>query len=75
MAEIDAKRKVARGASSPTKLAAVRGGDRARTAEAMASVRGIAADAATAIVERLTGQAPRARRPSRRRSTALSQRA
>jgi F-type H+-transporting ATPase subunit b len=29
-----------------------------RTHEAMASVRGIAADAATAIVERLTGQAP-----------------
>src|SRR5918998_5708683 len=30
----------------------------ARTAEAMASVRGIAADTATVIVERLTGQAP-----------------
>src|SRR5215212_11560785 len=30
----------------------------ARTAEAMGSVRGIAADTATAIVERLTGQAP-----------------
>ena len=30
----------------------------ARTAEAMASVRGIAADTASAIVERLTGQAP-----------------
>ena len=30
----------------------------ARTAEAMGSVRGIAADTATAIVERLTGRAP-----------------
>ena len=30
----------------------------ARTAEAMASVRGIAADTATAIIERLTGQPP-----------------
>lgn len=30
----------------------------ARTTEAMTSVRGIAADTATAIVERLTGQAP-----------------
>ena len=30
----------------------------ARTAEAMASVRGIAAEAAMAIVERLTGEAP-----------------
>ena len=30
----------------------------AKTQEAMASVRGIAADTATAIVERLTGQAP-----------------
>jgi F-type H+-transporting ATPase subunit b len=30
----------------------------ARTSEAMGSVRGIAADTATAIVERLTGHAP-----------------
>ena len=30
----------------------------ATTAQAMASVRGIAADTATAIVERLTGEAP-----------------
>ena len=36
-----------------------RGGDQARTAEAMANVRGIAADTAAAIVERLTGQASR----------------
>lgn len=33
----------------------------ARTAEAMASVRGIAADTASVIVERLTGQAPERR--------------
>jgi F-type H+-transporting ATPase subunit b len=57
LAESDAKRKVLE-AQLAEKIAGSEAAISARTAEAMASVRGIAADAATAIVERLTGKAP-----------------
>ena len=57
LAESEAKRKVLE-AQLAEKIAASEAAISARTAEAMASVRGIAADAATAIVERLTGKAP-----------------
>jgi F-type H+-transporting ATPase subunit b len=57
LAESDARRKVIE-AQLAEKIAASESAISARTAEAMASVRGIAADAATAIVERLTGTAP-----------------
>ena len=56
-AENDAKRKALE-AQLAERLAASESAISARTTEAMASVRGIAADAAMAIVERLTGQAP-----------------
>ena len=56
-AESDARRKRLE-AELAQKIADSEATISARTAEAMASVRGIAADAATAIVERLTGQAP-----------------
>ncbi len=57
LAESDAKRKELE-AQLAQKIASSEETISARTAEAMTSVRGIAADAATAIVERLTGRAP-----------------
>jgi F-type H+-transporting ATPase subunit b len=57
MAESDAKRKALE-AQLADKIAASEAAISARTAEAMGSVRGIAADAAAAIVERLSGKAP-----------------
>jgi F-type H+-transporting ATPase subunit b len=56
-AEAEAKRKVLE-LELHERLAVAEKTISARTAEAMASVRGIAADTATAIVERLTGKAP-----------------
>lgn len=56
-AESDARRKALE-AELNDKIAHSEETISARTAEAMASVRGIAADTATAIVERLTGQPP-----------------
>jgi F-type H+-transporting ATPase subunit b len=56
-AENDAKRKALE-AELAERLAASEATISARTTEAMASVRGIAADTAAAIIERLTGQAP-----------------
>jgi F-type H+-transporting ATPase subunit b len=56
-AESEAKRKALE-AGLAQRIAESEATISARTAEAMASVRGIAADAATAIVARLTGQAP-----------------
>ena len=57
MAESDAKRKTLE-AELARRIAESEATISARTREAMASVRGIAADTAAAIVERLTGQAP-----------------
>jgi F-type H+-transporting ATPase subunit b len=57
MADSDAKRKELE-AQLAQRIADSEQTISARTAEAMASVRGIAADTAAAIVERLTGQAP-----------------
>jgi F-type H+-transporting ATPase subunit b len=57
MAESDVRRKALE-AQLAEKVASSEATISARTAEAMSSVRGIAADAATAIVERLTGKAP-----------------
>ena len=56
-AENDAKRRVIE-TQLAQKLAESDAFIRARTADAMGNVRGIAADAATAIVERLTGRPP-----------------
>lgn len=56
-AEADSKRKALE-ADLAQKLAASEATIRARTADAMANVREIAGDTASAIVERLTGQAP-----------------
>lgn len=56
-AESDAKRKQLE-AELADKLAAAEATIRSRTAEAMGSVRGIAAETASAIVERLTQQTP-----------------
>lgn len=56
-AESDAQRKSLE-AELATKLAEAEATIGARTKEAMSSVRGIAADAAGSIVERLTGRAP-----------------
>jgi F-type H+-transporting ATPase subunit b len=56
-AEADTKRKALE-AELHERLAASDATIRARTAEAMTNVRGIAADTAAAIVERLTGRAP-----------------
>ena len=58
-AESEARRKTLE-AELSEKLAASDATIRSRTEEAMLSVRGIAAEAAAAIVERLTGQAPAA---------------
>ena len=55
--EADAKRKALEGELNE-KLSASEATIRARTAEAMGNVRAIAGETATAIVERLTGQAP-----------------
>ena len=57
MAESDAQRKRLE-AELAERLAASESAIQARTAEAMANVRGIAAETASAIVERLTGQTP-----------------
>src|SRR3954469_765159 len=57
MAESDAKRKTLE-AELARRIADSEATISARTREAMASVRGIAADTAMAIVERLTGRAP-----------------
>jgi F-type H+-transporting ATPase subunit b len=57
LAESEQKRKMLE-AQLAEKIAASESAISARTAEAMASVRGIAAEAATAIVERLTGKPP-----------------
>jgi F-type H+-transporting ATPase subunit b len=59
-AESDAKRKALE-AELHQRLAVAETTIASRTQDAMASVRGIAADTATAIVERLTGQAPERR--------------
>ncbi|MBV9079207.1 MAG: F0F1 ATP synthase subunit B' [Methylobacteriaceae bacterium] len=56
-AESDRRRKALE-AELAEKLAASDAAIKARTAEAMGNVRGIAAEAATAIVERLTNRAP-----------------
>lgn len=56
-AESDTRRKALE-AELAQRLAVSEASIRARTAEAMGNVRGIAADTATAIVERLTGRAP-----------------
>ena len=56
-AEADAKRKALE-AELAERMASAEATIRTRTQEAMGNVRGIAADAATAIVERLIGQAP-----------------
>jgi F-type H+-transporting ATPase subunit b len=56
-AESEVRRKVLE-AELATKLAESEAFIREQTTQAMSNVRGIAADAATAIVERLTGQAP-----------------
>lgn len=56
-AEADAKRKTLE-AELNERLAASEATIRQRTAEAMGNVRGIAGETASAIVERLTGQAP-----------------
>ena len=56
-ARSDARRKAVE-AELAAKLNAAEATIRARTNEAMGNVRGIAADTASAIVERLTGQAP-----------------
>jgi F-type H+-transporting ATPase subunit b len=56
-AETDARRKAVE-AELASKLAAAETTIRARTEDAMSNVRSIAADAATAIVERLVGRTP-----------------
>lgn len=56
-AEAESRRKVIE-TDLGEKLAQSEATIRSRTTEAMGNVRGIAAEAATAIVERLTGQAP-----------------
>jgi F-type H+-transporting ATPase subunit b len=56
-AEAEGKRKTLE-AELAQKLAAAETTIRSRTAEAMGNVRGIAADTASVIVQRLTGQAP-----------------
>lgn len=56
-AESEAKRKALE-ATLATRMAESEATIRSRTQEAMGHVRGIAAETATAIVERLTGQAP-----------------
>ncbi|WP_210497250.1 F0F1 ATP synthase subunit B' [Microvirga antarctica] len=58
-AESDAKRKVLE-ADLGTRLAEAEATIQAKKIQAMSNVRGIAADTATAIVERLTGKAPSA---------------